>query len=76
LAQLRECGCIDFLKDEVKSFLDSNLTGKLGLNVSEQREFLKGTVYGYVLAKTGKRGLAIKSVGVTDKLSKEYKKEA
>mgnify|MGYP000982569283 CR=1 FL=1 len=75
VGKLEKSDCIDFLKNEVNNFVSSNLTNKLGVKVSEQREYLKGSVYGYVLAKSEDRNLAIKASILAIELSKKYNKE-
>lgn len=74
--QLSKCGCIDFLKSEVKTFVDSSISNKLSLSKKDSYEFLKGTAYGYVYAKTGDKKLAVDAGSFVVEMSDKYQKHS
>lgn len=74
--RLSKCGCIDFLKNEVKTYVDSSFSNKLSLGTSEKIEFLKGTSYGYVYAKTGDKKLALEAEKFVLNMVQKYNKHS
>jgi len=75
VSQLINAGCFDFIKNEVKTFVDSSLTNTLGINVEAKYEFLKGSIYGYTYGKTSDRKLAVSAGKLAVSLAKKYKKK-
>ena len=73
VSQLVNAGCFDFIKNEVKTFVDSSLTNTLGLNVEAKYEFLKGSIYGYTFGKTSDRKLSVSAGKLATSLAKKYK---
>ena len=58
--ELEENGCYDFVKRQMEEAHNSEFSSKLSANHELIMGFLRGSVYGYVYAKTGDRQYAIR----------------
>ena len=75
VGKLAKSDCLDFIKSEINTFVNSNLTNKLGLGVKEKYDFLRGTVYGYVYGKTSDKKLAVEAGGLAVETAEKYNKD-
>lgn len=57
---LESVGCYDFVKTQIEDFKHSDYSSRLNRDYTSMLGFLRGSIYGFILGKTGDYQFAIK----------------
>ena len=68
-------GAKTFVSTEVQQYVKTHFTNRLSLKKGEQTGFLRGSVYGYVLAKSGDRQFSIRAAAFAVELATRQNRE-
>lgn len=68
-------GAKTFVSTEVQQYVKTHFTNRLSLKKKEQTGFLRGAVYGFVLAKSGDRQFSIRAASFAVELATRQNRE-